>query len=264
MGDRGTPGSKEVAEGTRVFRAIHTSVVTARARAKLTLARLALAVLTALIALAGGVAPALANGASRTIYMSYLADVSNWGPRDATATATVNVGEGTIRLEATGLPSLQDEVYEVWLVTADRGTWATLGRFEAGASERTVYEGEVSGVEVVDYRYLVLTVEAAEDPDPSPSGVCSIGGVFPNSEALPVQWSVPVALSIAPPEATEGRVEAVEVAAGPPPEYLPETGAASSPPLSVGLIATVAALCLARAAGAGAAGAADAGNIHRQ
>lgn len=219
--------------------------------------RLALAALLALGGLGVRAPSALANGGSRTIYMSYLAGMSNWGPRDATATATVNVGEGTIHLVATGLPSLVDEVYQVWLVTADRETWATLGRFAAGATEQMVYEGEVAGVEVLDYRYLILTVEPTEDLDPAPSNLYSIGGIFPNAEALPAEWSMSVARSAAAAEGTA-------LAAAAPPEYLPETGVELSSSFGAGLVALVTGLCLAWAVGVGTEGDADARSIRRQ
>lgn len=211
-------------------------------------ARLVLAAFwLALAMLVAGATSALANGHSKTLYLSYLADLSNFGPQEATGSATVNVGEGTVYLEASGLASLDGQVYEVWLVTADRKHWSSLGRFELAADGLALYEGEVEGVEVLEYRYLVLSVEPAEDADPGPSGQFSIGGVFPNEQALPTQ--VVQATEASAQAAVAG--ESTPVPA--PPAYLPETGAhltiPSLAPLVAVAVAGLAAVVAKRARG---------------
>lgn len=171
---------------------------------------------------------ALANGHSYTLYLSYLANLSNWGPQDATGTAAVNVGEGTVHLEATGLPGLDGQVYEIWLVSADLSTWTTLGRFEPGPDGDTVYDGESDQVEPLEYRYLLLSVEPMQDDDPAPSGDFSIGGIFPNLEAIPTALLPAVVTPVPAAIGEDSAAESLSLPAAPPPTYLPETGGGPS------------------------------------
>ncbi|MGQ9552834.1 MAG: anti-sigma factor domain-containing protein [Anaerolineae bacterium] len=159
---------------------------------------------------------ASANGHSLTLYLSYVPNLSNWGPVDARGEAKVNVGEGTIELHANGLPALSEQVYEVWLVTAGLDTWISMGRFNAAADGSVAYAAAVDNVPVQDYRYLVISIEPTTDDPREPSGQNAIAAIFPNPD---------VAIVAKPAEGT-ATVAGTDTTIPPPPAYLPETGAA--------------------------------------
>ena len=75
----------------------------------------------ALLALALAALPAQANGNPLTITLSYLDSVSNWGPTGAAGVAEMVGKEGELRLVANGLPELENETYEVWILNTNRG-----------------------------------------------------------------------------------------------------------------------------------------------
>jgi len=160
-----------------------------------------------------------ANGHTVTLYLGYLPEVSNWGPQDAAGKARVNVGEGLIELDLHGLPALDDQEYEVWLVTADELSWVSLGRFDADERNQVSYSAIVDWVPVEDYRYLVVTVEPRDDHSVDPSDSRAIAAVFPNADAVMSEQRGTgrpgVGADAAPTE---------EAVTGSPPLYLPETG----------------------------------------
>ncbi len=185
----------------------------------------------------------LANGHSKTLYLSGLPGITNLGPTDAMGTAKVNVGEGYIELEATGLPVLSGEIFQVWVATADLGTWASFGRFVGVEGVPTVYSATVDGLPLEDYRYLILSVEPEPDDSPAPSGRNLVAAVFPNPDAAPSSAAATAVASGVGAAPTSSETEAQTSAAAevqaspqpvlpgstpPPPSYLPETGAANN------------------------------------
>lgn len=88
----------------------------------------ALLAVTLVLALAALAMPVDANGTPIRIGLSYLPGVSNWGPSDATGIAEILVGEGEVRVHASGLQPLANEYYRVWVVN-----WATSDRLALGS-----------------------------------------------------------------------------------------------------------------------------------
>ncbi len=139
---------------------------------------LTLAVLIALFVIAFP-SLAYANGVPKKIVLSYLAGVSNWGPKNATGVAELVPREGEVRLTATGLETLKgDERYVIWALDTKTGERAALGSFKG--------EGGVARLDEVlppfpeqDWDLLVVSVEAAEGEPEGPSGRKSIAGRFP-------------------------------------------------------------------------------------
>jgi hypothetical protein len=157
-----------------------------------------------------------ANGSSITLYLSYLPGLSSVGPEGATGQAKLNVGEGQVDLVAEGLAKLSREVYEVWLVTADRQTWVSLGRFQAGDDGRAHHFAQADGVPVLEYRFLALTVEAETEDESAPSGRVSIAASLPNPDVVPAEKATAIVAAVA---------TAVPGGRLPAPPFRPETGA---------------------------------------
>lgn len=173
----------------------------------------------------------LANGAPVTIFLSYLPDVSTYGSPDANGTAVVSIGEAWLELEAQGLPQLQDELYEAWVIDAETGEMRSFGKFNAAADGTVDYKVELDNLVYSDYRYFVISVEPEPDPDPEADPRWTIGGVFPNPELLIVSGTAtPVQNSNAEEAAVDnanlGGTPDPLATAGPPgpPPALPETG----------------------------------------
>jgi hypothetical protein len=78
---------------------------------------------------------ALANGTPIHITLSYLPNVSNWGPQNATGVAELITSEGEARVTVAGLEPLQDsDEYQVWIRTAEPNSWLRLGPLQMTAN----------------------------------------------------------------------------------------------------------------------------------
>ncbi len=141
------------------------------------LAVLALA-LAALLFGTGAASPARANGVPLRIPLSYLAGLSNWGPTDASGSVEMSFAEGIVKLDAHGLPQLNGQQYQLWLVKSATNKAFSLGTFNADASGAVSYAGKISGIDGYDYDLVQITVEPVPDPDPAPAAQRSIGGFF--------------------------------------------------------------------------------------
>ncbi|MCB0155430.1 MAG: anti-sigma factor [Anaerolineae bacterium] len=138
--------------------------------------------LLALVAL-----PVLANGVPKTIYLNYSPEFSNSGSEAAHGEAVVAVAEQWIELKAEGLPQLADgEMYQAWIVQAETGEMVSLGTFNADAAGQVNYSADLVDVPNVDYRYMVISIEPANDSDPAADERRVIAGVFPNAQLQPV------------------------------------------------------------------------------
>lgn len=140
--------------------------------------RVALAgALTVLALVATGTPEARANGVPVTVELSYI-DLSNWGPQDPSGSAELIFAEGIIRIEADGLPMLEDELYQAWLVNSEAGDAISAGRFNASASGAVTFEGTLPPIADFGFDLLILTVEPDPDAVPQPTEDRSIGGYF--------------------------------------------------------------------------------------
>lgn len=130
----------------------------------------------ALVTLAPG--PALANGVPTFVTLSYLDGLSNWGPTDATGELELSFAEGYARIEAFGLPQLDGERYQGWLVNSESNDAISAGRFNADASGTVLYRGTLPAINDFGFDLFLITVELEPDDAPQPGGDRSIGGRF--------------------------------------------------------------------------------------
>ncbi len=135
------------------------------------------ACVVALVAALGAPTLARANGVPVMVTLSYI-DLSNWGPEDASGEAELIFAEGIVRLEAQGLPVLQDEVYQAWLVNSEVGDAISVGRFNAAGTGTVSYQGTLPPIADFGFDLLIFTVEPEPDDAPQPSAQRSIGGYF--------------------------------------------------------------------------------------
>jgi hypothetical protein len=128
--------------------------------------------------------PSHANGAPVDIYLSYLPEVSNWGPRTALGHAVVAVGDGEVSLDVQGLPQTAKEHYEVWLESrADRKLYSA-GKFKVNAEGVGHLQVLLDTLPYQEYRMLLISVEPEPDPSTEPDARRSIAGLFPNTEVV--------------------------------------------------------------------------------
>ncbi len=120
---------------------------------------------------------AAANGVPTPVDLSYI-DLSNWGPEDATGVAELIFAEGIVRLTAEGLPRLDGERYQGWLVNSEVGDAISVGRFNASPDGDVDYRGTLPPISDFGFDLFILTVEPEPDDAPTPSSNRSIGGYF--------------------------------------------------------------------------------------
>jgi len=191
--------------------------------------------------LAGG-GRAGANGAPVTIYLSYLPEVSNWGPKDASGIAVVAVGDGEVSLEVSGLPRLENEHYQAWLESRAERTLYPVGKFNADVDGMARLNVLLDTLPYQEYRMLLITVE--EDPDPStePSERRSLAGFFPNLAIVHLTDNTPGSTTSSP-LLPGSSTQATGTAGLSRPDYLPTTGSAA-PALPITLSITLVAISL--------------------
>lgn len=170
-------------------------------------------ILVGIAVFAGHVA---ANGAPIKIFLNYLPEFSNYGPAEARGEALVSIGEAWVEVTAEGLPQLNGELYQAWLVSADNQTIVDIGTFNADAEGRVSYFIELESVPDVEYRYFMITVESDPDSNPEPDSRRTISGIFPIPEIQIVEST--------PTPTLEPGVTATP---GGPPATLPVTGTMS-------------------------------------
>jgi len=118
----------------------------------------------------------------RTIEMTLgYEDSTNWGPMDATGTATIDTRTGQVDITVAGLPALTDDAYEGWLAGGGEDATST-GVFNTdanGAGGSTIVLGDLTEA---TFERVVITVEPVPDPSPSPDSRHTIGGDIPPAE----------------------------------------------------------------------------------
>ncbi|NJN92593.1 MAG: hypothetical protein HC875_00195 [Anaerolineales bacterium] len=168
--------------------------------------------------------PVAANGAPIKIFLNYLPEYSNYGSNDATGVALVSIGEAWVDLEVDGLPQLNGQSYEAWLVEAETSTMISLGKFNSDSTGQVKYHAEFEQIPELDYRYFVISVETDPDPGPEADARRTIAGVFPNAEVVVVSGTP-----------TPTLVPGITPTPAPPPT-LPVTGDLKSKILNLGLL----------------------------
>ncbi len=123
-----------------------------------------------------------ANGAPVKIFLNYLPELSNYGPTTASGVAMVSIGEAWVEIEAEGMEQLDGAQYEAWLATADNAQMISVGTFNGNADGQVKYNAEFDDIPVLEYRFLMISVEPIPDPNPAEADARrSIAGVFPNT-----------------------------------------------------------------------------------
>jgi hypothetical protein len=120
-----------------------------------------------------------------TVPLSYVVNLSNWGPTTATGTAQVWRTEAEVRLNVAGLPVLTGQRYACWLVNTQAGAFLAVGRFNVGNNGAATLDVSMPGSVPDGYSTVLITVQ----PDPetkkgTPSKLYSIAGFFPGNAAI--------------------------------------------------------------------------------
>ncbi len=128
---------------------------------------------------------ARAEEAPITVPLSYIVNLSNWGPTTATGTAQVWRTEAEVRLNVAGLPVLTGQSYACWLVNQQAGAFLAVGRFNVGDDGTATLDVSMPGSIPDGYTTVLITVQ----PDPetkkgTPSKLYSIAGFFPGNAAI--------------------------------------------------------------------------------
>ena len=146
----------------------------ARVSARLPL--LAVAVLLCAALFAPGAARA--NGVPTRIDLSYLANLSNFGPTSATGEAELSYAEGIIRIDARGLQPLDKGAYGIWLVKSSANSSINVGFFNAAGDGSASYSGKLPQLTDYDYDLILLTAQPVADTSVPPSDQRAIGGYY--------------------------------------------------------------------------------------
>uniref|UniRef100_A0A7C2WHM0 Anti-sigma factor n=1 Tax=Thermorudis sp. TaxID=1969470 RepID=A0A7C2WHM0_9BACT len=132
-----------------------------------------------------------ANGGPVRIVLSYVQGISNWGPHEASGVLELVKAEGEVRMTATGLPSLSDEQYVLWIVQEATGEHLKLASFNANA------EG-VAQLDLLlpqpipdsDWSLALVTVESSPEAS-QPGQRRSLAGHFPKPVGARVPSQLP-------------------------------------------------------------------------
>lgn len=166
----------------------------------------------------------VANGKPIKVVLTYLPDVSNWGPANASGVAEVVMSEGVATIGVVGLPPSEQDVYHAWIVDTRSQQSLSVGTFNtegSGIASREI----VMSQEIPDkgWNLFLLTVEAKGEPASTPGPRRSIGGYFPDSvegKQLPAQ--LPRTGGSAEPASTSPMAPASGTSAPGPKGRLPE------------------------------------------
>ncbi len=121
---------------------------------------------------------ARANGVPLLVPLAYVEGLSNWGPREASGTLELALGEGYAKVDAAGLQRLDRQRYQGWLVNSQSNDAISVGTFNAAASGTVAYRGALPATVNFGFDLFIITVEPDPDDAPQPTGQRSIGGRF--------------------------------------------------------------------------------------
>jgi hypothetical protein len=119
-----------------------------------------------------------ANGVPTIVKLAYLDDLSNWGPREATGTLELALGEGYAKVDAAGMQRLDRKRYQGWLVNSQSNDAISVGTFNATANGGVTHRGTLPPLSNFGFDLFILTVEPEPDDAPQPTSERSIGGRF--------------------------------------------------------------------------------------
>jgi len=139
--------------------------------------RTLVAIALGLCLLLGPAAGAEANGKPFKVVLTYLPEVSNWGPKGATGIAELVPAEGEVRVTTLGLPRLDGEAYDVWLVNSKTSKVLELGQLNSDDQGEARLERVLpEAIPDLKWDMLLLTVEKAGSPPAAPGARKAIAG----------------------------------------------------------------------------------------
>ncbi|MBI2939778.1 MAG: hypothetical protein HYY04_05005 [Chloroflexi bacterium] len=136
---------------------------------------------------------AMANGTPVRINLRYLSGISNYGPTNAIGVVEIVLIEGDVRVDLRGLPKLNGELYQAWLVNSASGDRLSIGKFNAG-EDGSAYLESVLDLTDQHFDLAVISIEPEPDPSPNPDARLSIAGFFPGAQPV-----TPTPEAVAPP-----------------------------------------------------------------
>jgi hypothetical protein len=118
------------------------------------------------------------------LILSYLPEISNWGPTKATGVVELVMAEGEARGRVTGLPPLTSEVYQAWLVNTRTDETLPFGSFNTDQSQRAQFRFILAeDIPDRDWNLFLVTVEPSLDAEPArQSDKRGIGSFFPGRD----------------------------------------------------------------------------------
>jgi hypothetical protein len=119
-----------------------------------------------------------------SVSLSYVANLSNWGPKTATGAAEIWRNDAEVRLRVDGLTQLKGQAYSCWLANIQDGKFVLVGRFNVSANGSAVIDVTLKGSFPNGYTTVLITVQPEPDPQSDkPSQMYSIAGFFPGTSA---------------------------------------------------------------------------------
>ncbi len=142
------------------------------------------ALLVALLIAGLGRSVARAEETPVAVPLTYVAGLSNWGPTTASGSAEVWLIEAEVRLHVSGLPVLNNQLYDCWLVDQSTNRFLNIGRFNVGGDGTALVDFVLKGSLPAEYNLVLVTVQPASGGTSSPpSTIYSIAGYFPGNVA---------------------------------------------------------------------------------
>jgi hypothetical protein len=126
---------------------------------------------------AGSAAPARANGVPQLVKLTYLAGVSNFGPREGEGVLEFSFAEAYARVDVKNLPPSEGYVYEGWLV-APGGDSRLVGPIPTDPAGIGGMETKLEGLDSYDYNLFVVAARGAADAPSEMPSLQSIAGRF--------------------------------------------------------------------------------------
>lgn len=119
-----------------------------------------------------------ANGVPTIVRLAYIEGLSNWGPRDASGTLELALGEGYAKLDLQKMERLTGKKYQGWLVNSQSNDAVSIGTFNAGANGTVAHRQTLPAIADFGFDLIIITVEPDPDDSPTPTSERSIGGRF--------------------------------------------------------------------------------------
>lgn len=124
-----------------------------------------------------GLPHARANGVPQLVKLTYLQDVSNFGPQDAEGVLEFSFAEAFARVDVKNLPPADGYTYEGWLTGGSVAPFR-VGEIQVDAAGIGVLETKLSGLASYEYDLFVVAARGAATADDVMPADRSIAGRF--------------------------------------------------------------------------------------